>query len=733
MTSDEFFEINKSKYDIILIDGLHLDYQVEKDIINSLDILNDGGAIILHDCSPVDIYHAREDFSDASTPAHLGWNGTVWKAIVKARTELDIYTSTVDIDYGIGIIQKSNTPNKLINDNPYYSYLKFDTDRKKYLNLISKEEFVEQYINKNINSLEKKNITWLAKFDDYSSMGILTQKILGNLNNTNLSCKEIIGQTQTKNQKILDLINKPISKDIGIMFSYPDMVDSLSEFKTRVIYTGVDSTGGIPNFANNSNKADFLLTPSKLSKQRMQNLGVTKPIFVFPHGIDPEIFQYKERPKSDKFKFLYVGECTDRKGIFHLLVAFKELFGMNPNVELHLTSNLMMLFYNGDDVKTIVDTTPNIFWETSDRGYEKTLKLYNECHVYVYPTRADTFGMTLLEAMACGLPIISTSEAGSTELIKGRYLEVPAKLVAVKNHPWMSGEWGEPDIEVLKEHTEILNNGSLLDNSNFIRNNYSWAKVTQDFENNTLPQFKKNYRILTLLTSYNRPRHIENIIKNIKDIREDGVINHVYIVENSDTNVKSEVVDLIKRDIDSGFTLYVSDFNMGQRGALLQMLEDVNIDDYDYVQFTDQDNVFNEKLSTYCEILNENADVFFTTGYMSKEHAELGWRNTKHGKLCEKRSLRAGHMFMRKNDLKSLYPLHLDAHYGEAYNSSWNAGLDWELSWWNAKSPGKTRSNNFVLCVPGGVLHKGIDSTMYAWDVEANEYRLEELLDLRNK
>jgi hypothetical protein len=40
MTSDEFFEINKSTYDIIFIDGLHIDEQVERDIINGLKILN---------------------------------------------------------------------------------------------------------------------------------------------------------------------------------------------------------------------------------------------------------------------------------------------------------------------------------------------------------------------------------------------------------------------------------------------------------------------------------------------------------------------------------------------------------------------------------------------------------------------------------------------------------------------------------------------------------------------
>jgi hypothetical protein len=161
------------------------------------------------------------------------------------------------------------------------------------------------------------------------------------------------------------------------------------------------------------------------------------------------------------------------------------------------------------------------------------------------------------------------------------------------------------------------------------------------------------------------------------------------------------------------------------------MLEDVNIDNYDFIQFTDQDNQFVEPLKTYCEILNENKDMSFATGYMSKEHAESGWRQTKHGRLCEKRAIRAGHMVMRASDLKKLLPIHLDSQFGESYNASWNAGLDWEITHWNKSAPGRFTSGSIALCLPGGVLHKGTDSTMYDWDVASNEYTEEELRMLR--
>jgi glycosyltransferase involved in cell wall biosynthesis/GT2 family glycosyltransferase/predicted O-methyltransferase YrrM len=629
-----------------------------------------------------------------------------------------------------------------------FEKIRYDEDivRLSHIFECTNEMFIDNIITSTTKGKEvefrttnKPKFTWLAKYDDYASMGILSQKILENLKISDASCKEIIGVTETKNELIHELIKKPINHDLGIMFAYPDMVGELKEFKTKVVYTGVDTTGGYSRFVEKSKEVDYILTPSNISKDRMIKMGVTKPIFVFPHGIEKNEFTYKPRVMGDKFKFLYVGECSDRKGIFHLLRAFTKLYKNNPNVELHLKSNTAMLFYGGDEVQKYVDKNTNIFWNKSDTGHERTLQLYNECHAYVYPSRADTFGMTILEAMGCGLPVISTSEPGSTELVKGMYMDIPTNEVPVVGHPWMTGNWGEPDYEILKlqmksiyeNYNVFANPENLQEISEFVNENYCWEKITENFENNILPKLTKEVKIITLLTSYKRPHHIKNIINCLKDIRENGYTNDIYIVDNTNDDSKEEVTKVINENIDDKFTVYSSNFNLGQRGALLQMLDDVNIDDYDFIQFTDQDNLLLEPLSTYCNILNENQDIFFATGYMSKEHGELGWRNTRFGNLCEKRSLRAGHMFMRINDLKSLLPIHLDSQYGQPHNSSWYAGLDWEVSYWNPKSPGKTTNENFVLCVPGGVLHKGIDSTFYQWDVDANEYTLEELQKMR--
>lgn len=147
MTSDDFFKFNENKYDIIFIDGLHIDEQVYRDILNSLNSLSDNGTIVLHDCNPPTIYHAREDYGDNSTPATGFWNGTTWKAIVKARCEINnIDVCVVDTDWSVGIIRRSENTLKITNDNEFYSYNKFSENRKHYLNLITPSEFIEKYI-----------------------------------------------------------------------------------------------------------------------------------------------------------------------------------------------------------------------------------------------------------------------------------------------------------------------------------------------------------------------------------------------------------------------------------------------------------------------------------------------------------------------------------------------------------------------------------------------------------
>jgi hypothetical protein len=138
LKSDDFFKINKKKYDCIFIDGLHTYEQVIKDIENSLNCINQNGIIFVHDCLPNNVYEQNVPRST------YVWNGDVWKAIVEMRTKKDVQTYTINADYGIGVILKKNNQNILNINQTNFKKIKFKDffyNHKNWLNIIDYDEF----------------------------------------------------------------------------------------------------------------------------------------------------------------------------------------------------------------------------------------------------------------------------------------------------------------------------------------------------------------------------------------------------------------------------------------------------------------------------------------------------------------------------------------------------------------------------------------------------------------
>lgn len=151
-TSDDFFKnyINQ-KYDVIFIDGMHTEEQSYKDIINSINYLNDKGFIIIHDCNPLSEWLTRTYEEYLKNPG--GWNGTVYKAYIKIKYELKDEWScfVVDENYGCGIITKNNIlKNNLIEfDINNFSWIDFEKNRVDILQLITYDQY-KKILNKSI-------------------------------------------------------------------------------------------------------------------------------------------------------------------------------------------------------------------------------------------------------------------------------------------------------------------------------------------------------------------------------------------------------------------------------------------------------------------------------------------------------------------------------------------------------------------------------------------------------
>lgn len=155
LTSDDFFYqlAPHIKYDLIFIDGLHLEDQVDRDIKNSLKHLSSNGIIVVHDCNPPTSWHQRS-YQEAKKNGFRLWNGTVWRSIVKLRaTRPDLLVQVVDTDWGCGLIKPINNIDDTLTTNSeielpsieLFNYEYLEQNRELALNLISVELFKTLY------------------------------------------------------------------------------------------------------------------------------------------------------------------------------------------------------------------------------------------------------------------------------------------------------------------------------------------------------------------------------------------------------------------------------------------------------------------------------------------------------------------------------------------------------------------------------------------------------------
>ena len=144
-TSDEFFEQNTEKFDIVFIDGLHLSGQVDKDIKNSLNALSDNGTVVLHDCDPPNREKELAHFK-------FGLNkkfrcGDAWKSIVKFRSLNNGNGVVISQDMGLGIIRKGlnhpfnlEIPNRLFDETKESDWDWLQKNKQEALGVSSFEE-----------------------------------------------------------------------------------------------------------------------------------------------------------------------------------------------------------------------------------------------------------------------------------------------------------------------------------------------------------------------------------------------------------------------------------------------------------------------------------------------------------------------------------------------------------------------------------------------------------------
>ena len=139
-------------------------------------------------------------------------------------------------------------------------------------------------------------------------------------------------------------------------------------------------------------------------------------VHVIPLGVDPEVFRPGVAPLAlppgPDLRFLFVGGTIFRKGIDLLLSAFARAFRPTDGVGLVIKDMGTKTFYRGQTAEAGVaklrEQGYSVEYIDRDLGEAEIAGLYAACDCLVHPFRGEGFALPVVEAMACGLPVIVT-------------------------------------------------------------------------------------------------------------------------------------------------------------------------------------------------------------------------------------------------------------------------------------------------------------------------------------
>jgi len=170
------------------------------------------------------------------------------------------------------------------------------------------------------------------------------------------------------------------------------------------------------------------LAPSKFVAN-MINLKTNKPVYYYPHYLESNMFKKinieKKVLKEDKFKVLFVGQYTKRKGIEETIKAFSRALGKESN------ATLTIKYHNMSDKETpLEELTKNLVFNNIKKkdwkariytindklSFSQMNYLYLDSSLLFFPSRGEGFGLPPAEAMCSGLPVIYTNWSSLPEV-----------------------------------------------------------------------------------------------------------------------------------------------------------------------------------------------------------------------------------------------------------------------------------------------------------------------------
>lgn len=182
----------------------------------------------------------------------------------------------------------------------------------------------------------------------------------------------------------------------------------------------------------------------------LRGWGFTAPLKRMTRGIDHDIFS--------------IGPKTLFETIRHPVALYVGRVAIEKNLESFLSmewNGTKVVVGSGPDRDTLQKKYPLSVFTGPKTGTELA-NHYRSADVFVFPSRTDTFGMVLIEAMACGIPIAAYPVPGPIDIVTKPFL-------------------GTLSEELSKAAHMAMTQGTPLERAAHARENYSWRKATHQF------------------------------------------------------------------------------------------------------------------------------------------------------------------------------------------------------------------------------------------------------------
>jgi GT2 family glycosyltransferase len=262
----------------------------------------------------------------------------------------------------------------------------------------------------------------------------------------------------TTDDYMLDVVRQravPRRPRVGVVYAQGD-VFARNPASYRIGYTMLEVDGFPAEWVRQAEGMEEVWTPTEFNRQGLLASGLRRPVHLMPLGVDTHYFHpgIRSFPNSrGEFVFLSNLEWGERKAPELMLRAFNKTFtarepvrlvakisNRDPSVRLKEKIGALGLKAQGGRVSYLLNRT---------LPYYQLGALYRSTDCFVSTSRGEGWGMPVLEALACGLPVIATDWGGHTAYLHegiGYPLRVRAIQPAQAKCPYYEGlRWADPD------------------------------------------------------------------------------------------------------------------------------------------------------------------------------------------------------------------------------------------------------------------------------------------------